>query len=182
MSILFCNFSVLAQFKMALKQMLILFTFLIKIIIVKSHKGDLQCFLPGECTNSTLLSFQTTTDQYECLDNCKSQANCTWFTFKLETKVCLLFETCGNVDATLCPQCVSGQRECSPPEPICWVQGYCHGNVLHTEDNIRYLSLISYFIYFQSNSHCNITIVSIEFSPLGLIDTNNEYQLHNGDY
>ena len=137
MSILFCNFSVLAQFKMALKQMLILFTFLIKLIVVKSHKGDLQCFLPGECTNSTLLSFQTTTDQYECLDICKSQANCTWFTFKLETKVCLLFETCGNVDATLCPQCVSGQRECSPPEPICWVQGYCHGNVLHTEDNIR---------------------------------------------
>ena len=123
------------------------------------HTEDLQCFLPGECTNSTLLSFQTTTDQYECLNICKSQAKCTWFTFKLETKVCLLFETCGNVDATLCPQCVSGQRECSPPEPICWVQGYCHGNVLHTEDNIRYLSLISYFIYFQSNSHCIITML-----------------------
>ena len=26
------------------------------------------------------------------------------------------------------------------------------------------------------------TIVRIEFFPLGLIDTNNEYQLHNGDY
>ena len=31
------------------------------------------------------------------------------------------------VDASLCPDCISGQRDCSSEEPICWIKGECLG-------------------------------------------------------
>ena len=123
--------------KMAFKEALTFFTLTLLLLIGKCQSiathSDLQCFLPGECTNGTLLTAQASTNEYECLDLCKSQANSTWFTFYPETNGCLLFESCGRVDETHCQLCLSGQKECSAPEPECWVQGFCHGNVIHTE-------------------------------------------------
>ena len=116
------------------------FIFLIVLFIIpcqsyEDHR-DLQCFLPGECTNGILLAAQTTANEYECLDFCKSLANCTWFTFYPESNACFLYENCESIDEALCSECLSGQKECSAPEPTCWVQGYCHGHVLHNEERI----------------------------------------------
>ena len=121
---------------MAFKEALTFFTLTLLLLIGKCQSiatnRDLQCFLPGECTNGTLLTAQASTNEYECLDLCKSQPNCTWFTFNPESNACLLYENCDSMDEALCSVCLSGQMECSAPEPTCWVQGYCHGQVLYT--------------------------------------------------
>ena len=98
---------------------------------------DLQCFVPGECNNGQLLSVQATANEFKCLDICQLNRNCAWFSFNPESGSCLLFASCLNFDESLCPLCVNGQKECTIPEPICQTEGFCLGNVTHTEYNVR---------------------------------------------
>ena len=67
-----------------------------------------------------------------CLDQCKNEDNCRWFTFDSLAGNCTLYQgSCGNV--TQCEACVSGQKECdfSQVEITC-PQGYhCSVGGLH---------------------------------------------------
>ena len=46
-----------------------------------------------------------------CLEQCKGDDNCEWFTFDSLAGNCTLYQgSCGNV--TQCEACVSGQKEC----------------------------------------------------------------------
>ena len=105
---------------MTFKEILFLFTFSFFLSNAQcqniSNAKDLQCFVHGECTNGTLLTPQSSSNEYECLDTCKSKTNCTWFTFYPASKACFLFETSGSLVEALCPLCLSGQKECTVPE------------------------------------------------------------------
>jgi hypothetical protein len=85
--------------------------------------NDLQCFIPGECTNSQGLDILPSVDEFQCLESCQENTNCTWFSFFPDSNFCQTFSSCKNVDETLCPNCISGQRECENLAPTCFVQG-----------------------------------------------------------
>ena len=85
--------------------------------------ADLQCFISGECTNSDIIDIVPSNDEFECLENCQNNANCTWFTFYPDARGCLLVANCGDVEDTFCSNCVSGEKECEIPKPVCSVQG-----------------------------------------------------------
>ena len=86
-----------------------------------------QCFQSGECRDSLTVGVSITTDEFACLDLCKENLECKWFTFFTLTNLCLLFEDCQVLDEEICPECLSGQHFCIPDEPVCNVQGFCSG-------------------------------------------------------
>jgi hypothetical protein len=85
--------------------------------------NDLQCFTSGECTNSQELEILLSEDEFECLDSCQQNTNCTWFSFFPNSNVCHLLSSCGRVEDTFCPNCISGQKECDNPVPVCFAPG-----------------------------------------------------------
>ena len=103
---------------------------------------DYQCLVPGECIFSQSIGILPSKDKIQCLELCQNHVNCNWFTFYPETEICQLFVSCGSIDDKLCPICITGQKECSIPEPVCWVEGVCLGNITHTQENIRYLGQV----------------------------------------
>ncbi len=70
-----------------------------------------------------LLKFEFELIQFECLDICKSNSNCTWFTYFPHSDFCNLFANCTAIEDEFCSDCISGEQACLPPEPICWVIG-----------------------------------------------------------
>jgi hypothetical protein len=68
-------------------------------------------------------------DEFACLQFCKSEADCNWFTFFPSTSYCELLKTCTTLDPEICTDCLTGQPECVPDDPTCWVEGECEGIV-----------------------------------------------------
>jgi hypothetical protein len=44
-----------------------------------------ECFQPGECKESFLFARYVAADEFECLQYCKAEDGCAWFTFRPET-------------------------------------------------------------------------------------------------
>ena len=113
--------SINIEFKMKLTLFTILF--LLTDLPNLGNCNDLQCFISGECTNSQGLDILPSRDEFQCLESCQQNANCTWFSFYPNSNLCQLFSICGSTEDTFCPNCISGQRGCDNPVPICFVQG-----------------------------------------------------------
>ena len=75
-----------------------------------------------------LLFTKQVSNQKFCLELCKSRPDCNWFTFSPVDTICHIFKTCARLDLEICPDCRSGQRNCS--EPKCNLQGECNGMVV----------------------------------------------------
>ena len=89
-------------------------------------KADLQCFVPGECIQSNLVSVESTQSAEMCLDLCKNTDNCQWFTYIAYASLCELLQDCPQLDESNCAECVSGEVACEAPK--CDVQGICQVN------------------------------------------------------
>ena len=89
-------------------------------------KADLQCFVPGECIQSNLVSVESTQSAEMCLDLCKNTDNCQWFTYIAYASLCELLQDCPQLDESNCAECVSGEVACGAPK--CDVQGICQVN------------------------------------------------------
>ncbi len=72
---------------------------------------DLQCWIPGNC-QGILIDEGTTADGNSCLDLCKANDDCVWFTFNPADESCVFLEDCQEVNED-CTDCLSGQRQCS---------------------------------------------------------------------
>ena len=48
----------------------------------------------------------------------------------------LLKGSCDVLEDSYCSDCISGQQYCHIPEPVCWVQGQCIGNISHIEGQV----------------------------------------------
>ncbi len=105
-------------------------------LISGSVVKEKQCFVPGECTQGLHVDFQWAKDQNECLSLCNDNFMCRWFTFYPTTSTCQLFVTCGTIETSQCHKCVTGQRDCIPVEPLCFISGKCIGNVVKTEQGV----------------------------------------------
>ncbi len=89
--------------------------------------------------------------QFACLEKCKSDTNCNWFTFFPESNICELLHNCSNLDVQRCPDCLTGQSNCVPEEPTCFVKGECRGKKLHiattaTQEDCLQVSILSTFL------------------------------------
>merc|ERR1712117_658304 len=93
-----------------------------------------ECDVGGECVG-TLLGFASTASITECLVQCKETANCTWFTHNGPDSFCAVYETCESVDATACPECISGERSCPVTNwgLVCELPGLCEGEIIHED-------------------------------------------------
>jgi hypothetical protein len=59
------------------------------------------------------ISSHDTNDEFDCLNNCNAQPECSVFTFNPETNFCELRNNCSGIAATeACPNCLSGERNC----------------------------------------------------------------------
>ena len=67
------------------------------------------CFLSGRC-DGTLLYFAVAENPDECLDACKSDPECSYFSFDSSDNFCILTTNCQTVDE--CDTCVYGNRGC----------------------------------------------------------------------
>jgi hypothetical protein len=77
-----------------------------------------QCWIQGECLGLTHDQKKVGSEE-ECLDLCKSDPACFWFTFFKAPTECVLYSNCPTLDNT-CLDCVSGQRSCivdTKPQP-----------------------------------------------------------------
>ncbi len=61
-------------------------------------------------------------NEFHCLQSCKSEPDCQWFTFYPKLGMCENLANCSNIDSESCPECLSGQKECTG-EPVCRVPG-----------------------------------------------------------
>ncbi len=69
-----------------------------------------------------------------CLELCKSNPSCQWFTFSTKSRNCELSTVnCSVLDSNICSGCLSGTYDCIPKDPLCFIQGECQGTTDHFE-------------------------------------------------
>ena len=73
--------------------------------------SDLQCWVPGSCQGDVIDSHPVAGEE-SCLDACKDESDCSWFTYDDSNGLCLLLANCEAVDPDACPTCWSGQVQC----------------------------------------------------------------------
>jgi hypothetical protein len=88
-----------------------------------------DCFQPGECQDSLLITGEPRNDEFACLEFCQSNPNCQWLTFLPDGNYCKLLSNCQTLDSEKCPECLTSRRDCSPDDPVCFVKGECQGMV-----------------------------------------------------
>lgn len=86
-------------------------SWIITYLLLMCHRGNgLQCWVPGSCTG-TFIFLTDEPSKERCLDACNANAESVWFTFKMDEKVCYLFQDCAELDES-CTNCVSGHKDC----------------------------------------------------------------------
>ena len=79
----------------------------------------------GECARSTFIKISEQNDAVACLDFCKGQAGCQYFTYYENEGACFNFLSCTDLSAAGCTGCISGDVECEDRQ--CDLQGLCDG-------------------------------------------------------
>lgn len=79
-------------------------------LVILSVQVSGECWIPGRCQGVLTNIVQSETKE-ECLQNCKSASDCTWFTFETSGGTCSQFNSCPTVDDS-CSTCVSGESIC----------------------------------------------------------------------
>ncbi len=72
----------------------------------------MECWLEGRCVG-VLIGESSGLDETECLEACRSDDSCLWFTHDSDGNVCLAFQDCETLD-TSCDTCLSSEPQCSP--------------------------------------------------------------------
>ena len=77
-----------------------------------------QCWIQGQCLGLAHDQKEVGSED-ECLNLCKSDLTCSWFTYFKVPSECVLYANCPEVDET-CLECVTGEKGCSvdsKPQP-----------------------------------------------------------------
>ena len=91
-----------------------------------------ECFIAGECNHSFQIAGKLVDNQYLCRKECQLSPYCNWFTYYKEASYCELYRNCLDLDDKTCPDCLTGEKECSAPEIKCWLTGKCAEDPLST--------------------------------------------------
>ena len=132
-------------------------------VINGSNSVQSSCFQAGECRDSLYIEGELLSDEFSCLDLCNSDEQCNWFTFFPQLGFCQLFKECTTLDSEACPDCLSGERNCVPPEPVCWVRGECEGTIDRVDevetleeclDLCKQSTTCRWFTFYEPSSPC----------------------------
>ena len=85
--------------------------------------GQEQCFIPGECIDGTSSGISYESSSADCLTSCQDSQLCEYFTFYESEQICILYETCPEVSADNCDDCIYGTRGCMNEQ--CNAPGSC---------------------------------------------------------
>ena len=121
------------------------------------------CYKQGECVGGNVVDLMPGEQTYdECLDFCKSTANCNYFTMNQDTLVCLAFDSCPILDANICLDCHSGEKSCDHHH-VCGEPGECNGafiTVNSAEDEYNCIAMChqtsgcEYYTYYSDSNLC----------------------------
>jgi hypothetical protein len=97
-----------------------------------------------------------------CLDLCRSNTDCNWFSFSPVDKSCHFLKNCALLDLEICQDCKSGQRNCH--ELQCDVRGECTGIIIESssmtylvEDCLQLCKSTpgcAWFTFYQNHYQC----------------------------
>ena len=73
------------------------------------YAPELKCSMTGNCSNQSF-NMENTSDPEECLDLCKSNTTCHWFTLDSSTGSCNFYTECDSLIG--CDTCISGNSNC----------------------------------------------------------------------
>ena len=94
-----------------------LITAILFTLLFKDSSSALVCNEVGYCSGGDFVDFQTSFSADECLDLCKVNTNCSWFSYKDNDNTCLLTKNCPSQDpACQDISCIYGQGECPEAE------------------------------------------------------------------
>ncbi len=77
---------------------------------------DLQCWVQGRCQGVLIDEVPVLTGN-DCMDLCKADSNCLWFTYNSLDNACTLLQDCQQLDPA-CGSCLTGQRQCSAQKGV----------------------------------------------------------------
>ena len=108
---------------------------LLILLVVSFVKADIEnCNTFGECQNAQLIHLFTTSTQLQCLELCKAEMDCKWYSFYFHEDEfnCELFSTCESIvnDEVYNPKCISGRKNC--PTNFCGINGFCLGTLIRS--------------------------------------------------
>ncbi len=69
-----------------------------------------MCWGEGECNGILIGGFEVDSAN-DCLDACKGDKECAWFSYNSLDTTCVLLENCTAIET--CDTCLTGQRACS---------------------------------------------------------------------
>ncbi len=72
----------------------------------------MECFSAGECVFSPVVEDWESSDSQECLELCRDQPGCRYFTQYDQDGICLGFAECLEFSEDTCQQCYSGSVTC----------------------------------------------------------------------
>ncbi len=75
----------------------------------QNHLAFDPCFESGQCIESFQLDAEFSSDEYDCLDLCTSNEQCSWFTHLPKLNLCQMLSNCSAIDADRCPDCLTGK-------------------------------------------------------------------------
>ncbi len=96
---------------------------------------ELKCWITGKCQGDPYSTNSTQTSE-ECLELCKEDESCKWFTFDPHKQSCNLFTDCSNLLG--CDDCISGNSKCD-------VNDKGNNYYYQTEQILNYMSFVPIF-------------------------------------
>ncbi len=98
-----------------------------------------SCHLKGICVGGNFFEGTAQEDYKESLVCCWENAECSWFTFDSDGGLCMLDESCPEINAGDCSTCFSGERDCPSYPGSCDVSGSCSGALIGLDDGTEFL-------------------------------------------
>ncbi len=95
----------------------------ILLLIFPLTLAETQCSIPGQCIDGELITLESLESEKACLSECRDTEDCAWYTFDNKLNICELFKTCPDVSQDQCPDCLSGESDCSFYQ--CGLTGSC---------------------------------------------------------
>ena len=91
------------------------------------------CNQVGECQVGVEDNSIVTSDDVDCLIQCKYNPRCILYSFYPTLNTCNLFDSCIVFNRTSCTDCTSGDSTCDiPNDRECFLRGACTGEVTIT--------------------------------------------------
>ncbi len=73
---------------------------------------DLVCWMPGTCSSGTEIATFGVDNSDQCLQECRSEPDCDWFSYDTSNNLCYLYTGECNPAASECDTCYSSQKYC----------------------------------------------------------------------